>query len=259
MLVGSRGEGRMIRRLLFAVLFASICAPAQAITANFDALTAGTNYAAPALFSNGGLDFDVLFSLGNLNVRAVNGQVNPSFAGNYLRLTSNTALNVNLPAGASQIQFDFIQNNSASAIVANGGWLDVSQIPATVNGVTFTHLLPTKSNWGTITAAGNIDTFFIVGTEFLVDNLNATLLAGLSGDYNKNHIVDAGDYALWRKNLSSPSGYNSWRANFGASDGGAGTGVASPGIPEPSTLALLLVGLQWIAIQRRAGRALRSA
>ena len=120
----------MTQRLLIAVLFALICAPAQANTANFNALTAGTSYAAPALFSNGGLDFDVLFSLGNLNVSAVSGQVNPSFAGNYLKLTSNTALNVNLPTGASQIQFDFIRNNSATAIVANGGWLDVTQIPA---------------------------------------------------------------------------------------------------------------------------------
>ena len=36
---------------------------AQANTANFNALTAGTSYTAPAVFSNGGLDFDVLFSL----------------------------------------------------------------------------------------------------------------------------------------------------------------------------------------------------
>ena len=86
----------------------------------------------------------------------------------------------------------------------------------------------------------------------------APFLAGLSGDYNKNHVVDAGDYTLWRKNLNSQSGYNSWRSNFGAT-GGAGTSVESTDIPEPSTLALLLVGLQWIAIQRRPRRAPHSA
>ena len=52
----------MTQRLLIAILFASICVQAQASTANFNALTAGTSYAAPALFSNGGLDFDVLSS-----------------------------------------------------------------------------------------------------------------------------------------------------------------------------------------------------
>ena len=160
----------MTQRVLIAIFFASICVRAQATTANFNALTAGSSYVAPALFSNGGLDFDVVNS--NLNVMAVSGQVNPSFTGNYVKLSTLTLFNVNLPTGASQIQFDFIQNDSATAIVANGGWLDLSQIPGTVNGVTVTNLLPTKSNWGSITATGNITTFLIVGTNFLVDNLN---------------------------------------------------------------------------------------
>ena len=123
-----------------------------------------------------------------------------------------------------------------------------------MNGVSITHSLPTNSNWGSITATGNINTFFIVGTDFLVDNLNATLLAGLSGDYNKNHVVDAGDYALWRKNLNSRSGYNSWRSNFGA------VGRCR----DESSQARVFLNLpHWhycslvcsvIAIQRRAGR-----
>jgi hypothetical protein len=208
------------------------------------------------LFSNGGLDFDVMNS--SLNVLAVSGQVNPSFTGNYLKLSTVTLLNVNLPTGASQIQFDFIQNDAATAVVANGGWLDLAHIPSTVNGVTVTHSLPTSSNWGSITATGDINSFLMVGTNFLVDNVNATLVAGLSGDLNKNHVVDASDYILWRKNLNTPSGYRSWRSNFGAT-GGAGSSAISAGVPEPSTLALLLVGLQWAAISRRPRRAPHSA
>jgi hypothetical protein len=247
----------MTRRLLTAILFASICAAAQANTANFNTLTAGTSYAPSSLFSNGGLDFDVLFGLDNVNVAAASGLVNPSFTGNYLNLKSNTGLNINLPTGGSQIQFDFIQNISG-ALVINGGFLDNSQIPATINGVTVVHLLGSKTSpWGSITASGNINSFVIVGTQLLVDNVNATLVPGLSGDYNKNHIVDAGDYDLWRKNLNSRSGYNSWRSNFGAT-GGAGTSVPSTGIPEPSAMALLLVGLQLLAIQRRTRRSPRS-
>jgi hypothetical protein len=249
----------MTRQFLTAVLVALICVRAQANTANFNALPAGASYVAPTLFSNGGLDFDVLFNLGNLNVTAASGLVNPSFTGNYLDLTMNVGLNVNLPTGASQIQFDFIQNSDSSGIVVNGGLLNVNQIPAITNGVSVVHLVGSKTNpWGSITANGNINTFMIVGTGFLVDNLNATLVAGLSGDYNKNQVVDAGDYALWRKTLNSPSGYNSWRANFGT-PGASGTGFASAGIPEPSTLAMLLVCLQCVAIPRRAGRLRRLA
>jgi hypothetical protein len=247
----------MTRRFLAAIFVAAFCAQAQGNVANFNALTAGTSYTAPALFSNGGLDFDVMFSVSNLTVNAASGQVNPAFTGNYLRLPSNTGLNVNLPTGASQIQFDYIQNSTATALVVNGGWLDVSQIPAAINGVTVTHLLPTKSNWGSISASGAIHSFLVVGSEFLVDNVNVTQLAGLPGDYNQNHSVDAGDYVLWRKNLNSRSGFNSWRANYGAA-GGVGTSTLVSGVPEPSTLALLLVGVPWFAILSRRRKALGS-
>jgi hypothetical protein len=84
-------------------------------------------------------------------------------------------------------------------------------------------------------------------------------LPGLAGDYNKNHVVDAGDYVLWRKNLNTRTGYNSWRSNFGATGGGAGTVADISNIPEPSTLALLLVCLQFVALQRRPGRLPHSA
>jgi hypothetical protein len=243
----------MTRRLFAAIFVATFCAQAQGNVANFNALAAGTSYTPPALFANGGIDFDVMFGLNSLNVLAVSGQVNPSFTGNYLKFTSNDGLNVNLPTGASQIQFDFIQNSAATALVVNGGWLDLSQIPVTVNGITVTHLLPSKSNWGSITASGAINSFLVVGTDFLVDNMNVTQIPGLSGDYNKNHVVDAGDYAVWRKTLNSRSGFNSWRANFGAA-GGVGTSTPASGIPEPCTLALLLIGLQWFAILRRRSK-----
>jgi hypothetical protein len=242
----------MTQRLLIAILFASICVQARANTANFNALTAGTSYTAPSTFSNGGLDFDVLYGLGPLNVVAASSPMNPSFTGNYLNLTSNVALNVNLPTGASQIQFDFILGDPAVALAINGAFINYNQIPTTVNGVTVTELLGSKTNpWGSIAATGNISTFIIIGTTFSVDNLNATLLPGVPGDYNKNNVVDAGDYVIWRKSINTPSGYHSWRSNFGATGGGAGSSVASVGIPEPSTLVILLVGLPCVVIRRR--------
>ena len=38
----------------------------------------------------------------------------------------------------------------------------------------------------------------------------------LPGDYNGDRIVDAGDYAIWRKtNIFRRTGYTAWRHNFG--------------------------------------------
>jgi hypothetical protein len=45
---------------------------------------------------------------------------------------------------------------------------------------------------------------------------------GPDGDYNENGTVDAADYVVWRNDPDShggnPAGYNTWRANFGASN-----------------------------------------
>jgi len=76
---------------------------------------------------------------------------------------------------------------------------------------------------------------------------------GLAGDYNRNNIVDAADYVLWRKTLGQTGtglvadgngngsvdvgDYDIWRAHFGQSFGGAGAGAS---IPEPTTLLLLI-------------------
>jgi hypothetical protein len=71
------------------------------------------------------------------------------------------------------------------------------------------------------------------------------LISGLPGDYNGNGRVDAADYVLWRKNPGAhggnPDGYNTWRANFGRTGGGAGANVTALdalAAPEPSTVAL---------------------
>jgi hypothetical protein len=76
--------------------------------------------------------------------------------------------------------------------------------------------------------------------------------AGIPGDYNNNGTVDAGDYVAWRKggtlaNEVVDSGtvtsgdYTEWRARFGNS--GSGTSLESGGVPEPSSVMLLLGGL----------------
>jgi hypothetical protein len=78
----------------------------------------------------------------------------------------------------------------------------------------------------------------------------------LTGDYNNDGTVDAGDYPVWRDNLGGTAtlpnddtpgmvtqeDYDAWRANFG-STAGAGSGA----VPEPSALALGLLGSMVVA------------
>lgn len=78
--------------------------------------------------------------------------------------------------------------------------------------------------------------------------------AGVSGDYNGNGTVDAGDYDVFRKYIDTthvlpndPIGgtigaaqFNQWRANFGKP---SGSGVSGGTVPEPTAPALFLAGL----------------
>jgi hypothetical protein len=78
-------------------------------------------------------------------------------------------------------------------------------------------------------------------------------VAAMPGDFNHDGTVDAADYVIWRKTDGTQTGYDTWRANFGASLGpGSGSaayplGVSaespSAAIPEPASLATLLCGI----------------
>lgn len=235
-----------MKRLLALLLFTALPLVARANIANFDALVAGTTYSAGAIISNGGLDFDVLVGTNSALVQQVGATpVNPSFSGRNLFL--NTSLSVNLPTGSSQIQFDFIQGNT-SAFVINGGYLDYNQIPGNINGVSVTKTLGTSQIAGSITATGTINSFVMLASALSVDNFNATLLPGLAGDYNKNNVVDSADYVVWRKNIATKSGYNTWRAGFGTTRLAVGASPSS--VPEPGTLLAVWGALPWLAVAR---------
>jgi hypothetical protein len=70
--------------------------------------------------------------------------------------------------------------------------------------------------------------------------------ADSNGDFNGDGTVNAADYVVWRKTDNGNSqGYADWRENFGEGmgTGGGSTGVspAQTAVPEPSTLALLII------------------
>jgi hypothetical protein len=86
----------------------------------------------------------------------------------------------------------------------------------------------------------------------------------LIGDYNGNGVVDAADYTVWRDTLGQlgmglaadgngnnqidAGDYSVWKSHFGNSVGGGSLAIAS--VPEPATLALLILPMV-AALSRR--------
>jgi hypothetical protein len=70
----------------------------------------------------------------------------------------------------------------------------------------------------------------------------ATLAVPVSGDYNNDGVVDAGDYIVLRKGNHPPDDYTEWRAGFG-NTAGRGASIENASVPEPSSHALILVAM----------------
>jgi hypothetical protein len=84
---------------------------------------------------------------------------------------------------------------------------------------------------------------------------------GVAGDYNGNGVVDAADYVLWRNGgplqneVDAPgtvnaADYTAWRARFGNTSGSGSLGGGV--VPEPTSLALVAIGLVAVCGRRRA-------
>jgi sulfatase modifying factor 1 len=92
-------------------------------------------------------------------------------------------------------------------------------------------------------------------------------LAGLTGDYNANGVVDAADYVLWRKysgqsvtlpNDSTPgtvtaTDYDVWRSHFGQTPGSGSSaeGLNQTSVPEPGCLSLVALAIIILLYYRR--------
>ena len=97
--------------------------------------------------------------------------------------------------------------------------------------------------------AGNFE-IQISGTTLVLEAIDG----GLAGDYNKNGVVDAADYVIWRDTLGSTvdlqgdgdgngvvtqADYFFWKVRFGNST----AGTAPTAVPEPGTWLLVILGL----------------
>jgi hypothetical protein len=84
-----------------------------------------------------------------------------------------------------------------------------------------------------------------------------SLIVAISGDYNRNGVVDGADYAVWRNTLGQTgvglaadgngngaidSGdFNVWRAHFGQTAGSGSDLSANAAVPELTTATLVLI------------------
>jgi hypothetical protein len=103
--------------------------------------------------------------------------------------------------------------------------------------------------------------------------LSLSPVAILQGDYNRNGVVDADDYAVWRKSvgqsvatgtgadgnfdgLINQADYAVWKTHFGQTSGsGAGAGLLiDTTVPEPAASVLAAVGFIAWAVSRRRTR-----
>jgi GH35 family endo-1,4-beta-xylanase len=88
------------------------------------------------------------------------------------------------------------------------------------------------------------------------------------GDYNADHVVDAGDYIVWRSTFGSTTDMRAdgngdrvidngdlavWRSRFGES---YASGIGLGAVPEPQSSFLMAVGVFIGLLRRRTGRAI---
>ena len=104
-------------------------------------------------------------------------------------------------------------------------------------------------------------------TLTLVGEVTAALLAG---DYNRNHVVDAADYTVWRNaygtsvaayegadgsgdTMINDDDYQIWKDHFGETDGSgsAGASALQAAVPEPASWLVALCSIAAIPLCRR--------
>jgi hypothetical protein len=86
--------------------------------------------------------------------------------------------------------------------------------------------------------------------SYLANGVRLEVVPSLPGDYDHNNVVDAADYVVWRKTDRTPTGYSAWRSHFGQT---AGSGVAvgaNVGVPEPTTLVMLIAAVAGWCLRR---------
>jgi hypothetical protein len=167
-----------------------------------------------------------------------------------------------IPAGSAfHIEFTLVTANTYDLVLSPlaGGTPLFTQtgVPlAGTSGIGIDHFRITAYGTGSSTN-GSKELFF--------DNLAITGPDSVMGDYNKNTVVDAADYVVWRDTLGQigtslaadgndngeidAGDFDVWQSNFGATADAPGSSAAA--VPEPSTWLTMAAALVGIITSRR--------
>ncbi len=206
-----------------------------------------------------GLAFD---SSGNLYVADGNNnrihKITPSGAVSlFASLPANT-----LPEG---LAFDSVGNlyeagldNLVHKITAGGAVSLFATLPNSANSEAVGLAFDSSGNLYAAGLSGEIDKITTDGrvSHFATATTSALFIAvtddaghplavppaTLLGDYNRDGVVDAADYSVWRKGLGityNQNDFDIWRAHFGNATGVGSGASETHAVPEPFSLGLL--------------------
>lgn len=180
------------------------------------------------------------------------------------------------PAGSQSIgpafsSLAFVQDVpwATGDIFGNAAWSTAARL---ASGTFAAGLTPAFSA-GTNDIANTGNVFTSVGTSLNYGAIAAATIsttvrtnfsASLLPDYNRNGVVDAADYVLWRNTQGATGAglpadgngdgtvnqadYNLWRASFGALAGSASAaGLSTSVVPEPASGLLFVLGAVLVA------------
>lgn len=238
----------IVSRILAAIaLVIATASIACATYTGFEDLTLGTRYAVGTTFGSNGLNFKVVpFNFGTGQVSVYQSPYTAA-TGNEISMGYSIGLEFQLSPGVSEISLRYAEFSDGSGLKINGvsrytpGL--VSLDGATIEGATFEVSSTGAGNdEGFLRVTGNIHSFIVGGTEFLIDDVTVHGQR-LSGDFDQEGDVDGRDFLLWQRGASpdplSASDLEDWQGNYGVGMLTA-TEVASP-VPEPGSLILVCV------------------
>jgi autotransporter-associated beta strand protein len=170
-----------------------------------------------------------------------------------LTLSAGSILDFELDTVAGADTSDLINVTASGGLTINGVTLNITDAggmtPGTYTLIDYAGTL--NGNVGNI-AFGTLPPGFLYSLSNNAANtsIELSVSASLAGDFNGDGSVDMADYVVWRKGFGTTytqEDYDDWRNNFGAQAGGGALDSASTAVPEPATIAgLLLSGLVFI-------------
>ena len=253
---------------------------ATTLTGNLQLNNPATTIQAGATFSGGGklinsssktlqlLDGTnvgvLLENQGNLEIGASPGQA----TGLDFQQDASGALHIELQ-GTGLAQFDRLTLTGAAQFAGNVNVSLLGGFAPTLGNV-FNFVSATggiSGSFESLTQSAGMPAGLFFGLAYQATFAQLVVIDHLPGDYNKNGIVDAADYVVWRDTLgqvvtalSGADGngngmidaddYGVWKANFGNHSGSGAS--ANSAVPEPATVLMLLTAILAICGRRRS-------